>query len=72
MKKIYFIKCIKYRKFENHKVSYIFNEKLVLFIICGKCGSIDNDIFKEEEPTKKLKILGQINNKLVNVSCTSF
>ena len=39
MKRIYCIECNKHRKFKNVKISFIFNEILVLSIICGKCGS---------------------------------
>ena len=46
MKKIYCVKCNKYRKFESPKVIHIFNKRL---IICGKCGSNDEKIIKEEE-----------------------
>ena len=35
----------------------------------GKCGSNDEKIFKEEESTQILKILGLIDNKWVKVSC---
>ena len=35
---------------------------LVLSIICDKCGSNDEKIFKEEESIEILKILGLINN----------
>ena len=31
------------------KVSYIFDNTLVLSIICDKCGSNDEKIFKKEE-----------------------
>ena len=39
LKKIYCTKCKKYRKLKNPKLSYIFDEMLVLSITCGKCGS---------------------------------
>ena len=45
MKKIYCFKCYKYRQFKNPKMSYIFNETLVLSIICDKCGSNNDAIF---------------------------
>ena len=45
MKKIYCVICVKYRKFKNPKISYIF-EKTVLSIICSKCK--DEKIFKKE------------------------
>ena len=40
MKKIYWIKCIKYRKFKNPKILYIFDKTLALSIICGKCNAV--------------------------------
>ena len=42
--------CGKYRKFENYKISYILDKIWILSIICGKCGSEDDEkMFKEEE-----------------------
>ena len=41
MKKIYCIKCNKYRKFKNPKIPYIFDKTLIIPIICDKCGSND-------------------------------
>ena len=38
MKKICCIKCNKYRKLNNPKISYIFDKVLVLSSICDKCG----------------------------------
>ena len=49
MKKIYCVKCNKYRKLKNPRISYIFDEILSLSTICDKCGSNDQKIFKEEE-----------------------
>ena len=54
--------CNKHRLFKNPKISYISQKTFVFSIICGKCGSKDETIFKEEESTKALKILGLINN----------
>ena len=62
MEKLYCVICGKYRKFENLKISYIFEKALVLSIICGKCGNEDEKIFKEEESTEILKILGLTEN----------
>ena len=62
MKKIYFIKCVKYKKFKDPQISCIFDKALVLSIICDKCGSNDEKLFKEEESIEILKILGLINN----------
>ena len=53
MKKIYCINCNKYRKFKNSKISYIFDQTLVLSIICNKCSSNDEKIFKEEESIER-------------------
>ena len=61
MKKIYRAGCGKYKKFKNTEVSYIFEKTSVLSIICSKCGSKDEKIFKEEESIKILKIFGLIN-----------
>ena len=47
MKKIYCGVCGKNKKDKNRKISYIFEKKLVLSIICSKCGSKDEKIFKE-------------------------
>ena len=49
MKKIYSIKCNKYRKFRRPKIYYIINKALVFSMICDKCGSIYEKIFKEKE-----------------------
>ena len=57
MKKIYCISCSKYRKFEKPKISYLL-EKKALSIIYRKCKNKDEGLFKEEESTKILKILG--------------
>ena len=55
MRKICCMKCNKYRKIKNA------NGTLVLSIICDKCGSKDEKIFKEEESNKVSKINGLIN-----------
>ena len=52
--------CGKYRKSKNPKISWIFIKTLVLSIICGKCGSEGEKIFKEEESIEILKLLGLI------------
>ena len=49
MKKSYCMFCRKYRKFEKPKISYISEKTLVLSIICSKCKSEDEKIFKQEE-----------------------
>ena len=40
----------------------MFDETQVLSIICGKCSSNDEKIFKGKESIEILKILGIINN----------
>ena len=57
MKKLYCIICIKYRKFEKPKISYLLEKTLVLSIICSKCMSEDEKLLKEEESTEILKII---------------
>ena len=49
MKKIYCVNYGKRRKFENPKISHIFEKTLVISIICDKCGSKHKRIFKEAE-----------------------
>ena len=66
MKKIYCIKCNKYRKLKNPKISCIFNGTLVLSIICGKCSNNNDTIFKKEQSIEILKILALINNINLN------
>ena len=53
MTKIYCINCNKFKKFKNPKI-YSFDRILVLPIICGKCSSNDEKMFKEEESTENL------------------
>ena len=60
MKKMYCVVCGKYRKFKNPKV-YIF-EKEILSIICSKCGSKEEKIFKEEQLIEIVNFLDLINN----------
>ena len=62
MKKIYCIVCGKYKKFKNLQISYIFEKILDLSIICSKCGSKNEEIFKEDESSEILKILDSIIN----------
>ena len=56
MKNIYRIKCNKYRKFENPKISGIFKKTLVLFVICNNWDDNGGKTFREEESTEMLKI----------------
>ena len=60
MKKLYCVICGKYGKYKNHKISYIFEKKLVLSIICSKCRNEDEKIFKEKESIEILRILALI------------
>ena len=62
MKKLYCVICGKYRKFENPKISYLLEKTFVLSISCSMCKNEDEKLFKEEESTEILKILGFIEN----------
>ena len=62
MKKLCCVKCNKYRKLKNPRISYIFDETLSLSTICDKCSSNDEKIFKEEESIEILRILSLTNN----------
>ena len=62
MKKIYVIKCNKYKKFKKTKISYLFNKKLVLSIICNKRDNNYEKKIREEKSVEILKIFGLINN----------
>ena len=48
------LKTLKYQR--------LFNKILGISIICGKCGSKDDELFQEEESIEILKILGLIKN----------
>ena len=67
MKKVYSIKCKKYRKLKNPEISYFFYKTLVLSIICGKCGSKSKRILKEQESMEILTILGLIKNFIITL-----
>ena len=62
MKKLYYLICAKYKKFEKPKISYILERAVVLSIICSKCKNENEKIFKKEESTEIRKILGLIEN----------
>ena len=62
VKKIYCFICCNYRKFENLKISYIFEKTLVLSIISSKCENEDEKTIKEEESIEIINILGLIRN----------
>ena len=52
--------CNKYRKFKNHKISYIFKKTLDFSTVYSEC--VLKEIFKEEDSIKILKIVGFITN----------
>ena len=60
MMKIYCNVCNKYRI---PKISYILKKTWILFIVCNKCDHEYKNMFKEEESTEILKVLGLITNK---------
>ena len=62
MKKLYCFICDKYRKFENPKISYLFEKTLVISIICSKCKKKNEKLFKEAESVEILRILVLIEN----------
>ena len=62
MKKLYYLICAKYKKFEKPKISYLLERAVVLSIICSKCKNENEKIFKKEESTEIRKILGLIEN----------
>ena len=47
MKKMYCIKFNKFKKFKKLWI-YVFDKTLVLCIICGKCGSNYEKVFREK------------------------
>lgn len=49
---------------DNLKVLHIFAKTLVVSIICGKCSSNNERMFKEKESTKIFKIIDLINLKI--------
>ena len=53
MKILYCLICGRYRKFQQPKISYIFEKTLVLSIFWNKCENEHDKIFKEEESIKK-------------------
>ena len=62
MKKLYYLICAKYGKFEKPKISYLLERAVVLSIICSKCKNENEKIFKKEESIEIRKILGLIEN----------
>ena len=49
MKIMYCVNCSVYRKVKNTKMPYIFDKTLVTFIICGKCDSNNEKVFREKK-----------------------
>ena len=62
MRKIYYIKCKKYKKIIKPKISYICCKTLLLSSICNNCKSADEKIFMEQESIEIIQIIGFINN----------
>ena len=64
MKKLYFVICRRYRKFEKPRISCIFEKALVLSIIsiCSICKNEKEKVFSKEESIEISKILGLIEN----------
>ena len=54
MRKLYWVTCRKYRKFEKPKTSYILEKTLVFSIICCKN---EEKTFKEEESIEILWLM---------------
>ena len=61
MKKIYYIKCNKYKIFKNPKILYIFDKTLALSIIYRQCDSNYEIIYKEEKSIDLLRLFALIN-----------
>ena len=61
MKKYITLNVISKKKKKHPKVS-CFQENISFFIICYRCGSNNDTIFKEKASIKKLKIIGLIDN----------
>ena len=65
IKKIFCIRCDKYRKFKNHKISYISIKQFFLSFVVSAAVKMKKIIIikiKEEESIKKLKIFSLVNN----------
>ena len=61
IRKIYGVKCKKYKKVIKPKILYISYISLPISSICNKCWSEDEKIFIEEESFEILQIIGLIN-----------
>ena len=66
MKKLYCVICGKYREFKNPKISYIFDNTLVVSITYSKCKNEDEKAFKEEKSTEVLK---EVRNRILCFIC---
>ena len=62
MKKVCFVVCGRYRKFEKPKISYLLEKKLVLSIICSKLKNENEKLLKEEKSVEIIKTLDLIEN----------
>ena len=63
MKKLYYIICSNYRKFEKAKISYLFEIKLLFSIICRmKCKNEGEYKIKDKISIEIFKTLGLIKN----------
>ena len=56
------MKGIKPKNFVKPKISYICYKTLILSSICNRCGSKDEQMFKQKESIDISKILGLIND----------
>ena len=61
IRKIYRVKCKKYKKVIKPKILYISYISLPISSICNKCRIEDEKIFIEEESFEILQIIGLIN-----------
>ena len=59
---MYCVICLKYRKSGKSKISYLIEKTLVLSIICSKCKKENEKVFKEEDSTEIIKIIGLFYN----------
>ena len=59
---MYCVICLKYRKSGKPEISYLIEKTLVLSIICSKCKKENEKVFKEEDSTEIIKILGLFYN----------
>ena len=62
MNKIYCSKCNKHKKTKNPEMSYVFDKASVFFLICDKCDSNEEPIFKEEQSIERIKMFCLIKN----------